>query len=151
MAADVNHYCQQCCTCQLSKLSKPPKALISSIPVGLPWQMVAIDVLKVPLSSQNHQYLLVIQDYFTKWAEAISIADQTAEMITAELVKLSSVFGLPEILHSDQGRNFESTLLQHTLDAFGVKKSCTTAYHAQGDGMVGRLNMSLLQLLHMYV
>ena len=27
---------------------------------------------------------------------------------------------LPEILHSDQGCNFESSLLQQTLDAFGI-------------------------------
>ena len=51
------------------------------------------------------------------------------------------------ILHSDQGRNFESALLNKTLQAFGTDKSRTTAYHPQGDGMVERFNRSLLQLL----
>ena len=57
----------------------------------------------------------------------------------------------PEILHSDQGRNFESSILAQTLQAFGVHKSQTTAYHPQGDGMVERFNRSLLQLLRAYV
>ena len=59
--------------------------------------------------------------------------------------------GLPDILHSDQGRNFESTLLRQTLDAFGTRKSRTTAYHPEGEGMVERFNRSRLQMLRSYV
>lgn len=77
--------------------------------------------------------------------------DQTAIRITGELVKLLSRMGLPNILHSDQGRNFESTILTQTLETFGMEKSHTTAYHPQGDSMVERFNRSLLQLLLSYV
>ena len=52
--------------------------------------------------------------------------------------------------NSDQGRNFESAILFQTLQAFGVQKSQTAAYHLQGDGMV-EYTFSLLQLLHLYV
>jgi len=122
-----------------------------NVPIGRPWQMIAVDILEVPLSHNNNRYLLVVQDYFTKWADAIPLSDQTATQITAELVKLCSVMGMPEILHSDQGQNFESTLLHNTLEVFGVTKSHTTAYRPQGDGMVERFNRSLLQLLRAYV
>ena len=77
--------------------------------------------------------------------------DQTAVCITNELVKLFSRLGLPQILHSDQGRNFESTALKQTLEAFGISKSRTTAYHPQGDGLVECFNRSLLQLLCSFV
>ena len=110
-----------------------------------------MDILKVPLSTANNQYLLVVQDYFTKWAEAIPLPDQTAPRITAELVKIFSVFGLPDVLHSDQGRNFASTILRQTLEAFGIAKFLTRAYNPQGDGMVERLNRSLLQILRAFV
>ena len=69
----------------------------------------------------------------------------------SDLVKLFSAFGLPKILNSDQGRNFESILLRQTLEAFGIRKTHTTAYHPQGDGMVERFNRSLLQLLRTYI
>jgi len=57
---------------------------------------------------------------------------------------------LPQILHSDQGQNFKSAVLKQTLDALGMQKSRTTAYHPQGDGLVKRFNCFLLQLLCTY-
>ena len=90
--------------------------------------MLAVDVLEVPMSGQGNRYLLVLQDYFTKWAEAIPMPDQTAERIVRVLVDIFSRFGIPEILQSDQGRNFESTILKRTYEAFGIIKSRTTAY-----------------------
>ena len=151
MASDVNKYCRECLKCQQMKQSLPSKAPLTSIPVGRPWEMIAVDVLQVPMSYQHNKYLLVVQDYFTKWAEAIPMPDQTATRITRELIKIFAVLGMPNILHSDQGQNFESTILRQTLNAFGIVKSHTTAYHPQGDGMVERFNRSLLQLLRSYV
>ena len=151
MIHDISLYCRECLTCPSSKPPAPQKAPLISFPIGKLWEMVTVDVLQVPTSSENHRYILVIQDYFIKWAEAISMANQTATTITRELVKVFSNYGLPEILHSDQGRNFESSLLQQTLDAFGITKSRTTAYHPQGDGMMERFNRFLLQMLRAYV
>ena len=150
MLQDVEH-CSECTICQQSKLPRPQPAPLINVPIGQPWQMIAVDILEVPVSSSNNRYLLVVQDYFTKWADATPLPDQTAARISAELVKLFSVFGQPEILHSDQGRNFESAILTQTLQVFGVTKSRTTAYHPQGDGLVERFNRSLLQLLRAYV
>ena len=87
-------------------------------------------------ASSSLIYLLVIQDYFTKWAEAISLPNQTANRITSELIRVFSNYGLPDILHSDQGRNFESSILRQTLEAFGIKKIRTTAYHPQGNALI---------------
>ena len=151
MAKDVQLYCQQCTTCQQAKLPNPARAPMCNIPIGQPWEMLAADILEVPVSRQNHRYLLVVMDYFTKWVEAIPLHDQTAASITKAIIKICSSFGVPSILHSDQGRNFESHMLHQMLQAFGIRKSRTTAYHPQCDGMVERFNRSLLQLLRCYV
>ena len=151
MPRDVNRHCQVRKKCQQSKLPSPQRAPLVNIPIGHPWQMIAADILEVPISSKNNRYLLVIQDYYTKWAEAIPLQDQKAVTITNELIKVLSRLGIPEILHSDQGRNFESTVLAQTLNAFGLSKSRTTAYHPECDGMVERFNRTLLQLLRSYV
>ena len=151
MTRDVECYCRNCTTCQKSKLSLPPRAPLQNMPIGQPWQMVAVDILQVPLSTNNNRYLLVLQDYFTKWADAVPLPDQTANRIVAELVKFFCTYGPPLTIHSDQGRNFESTIFTEVLKAFGVSKSRTTPYHPQGDGMVERFNRTLLQLLRTYV
>ena len=147
MAQDVTKYCKQCNVCQQAKLPTPTPAPLSNVPIGGPWQMLAADILEVPVSRCNNRYLLVVMDYFTKWVEAIPLRDQTAASISAAVIKLCCSFGIPEVLHSDQGRNFESQLFHDVLTAFGIQKSRTTAYHPQGDGMVERFNCSLLQLL----
>ena len=121
-----------------------------NMPVGHLWQMIAVDVLKVPPSTHNNRYLLVMQDYFTKWATTNPMADQTATHIKIKLTKLFSVMGLPQVVYFDQGANFESTILKQFLQAYGIKKSRTTVYHSQGDGMAERFSCSLLQLLQPY-
>ena len=84
----------------------------------------------------------------SKWIEAISLPNQTVPLNCAELLKLFSTFCQPDILLSDQGRNFESTIFKQTLEAFGVRKVCTTAYHPPEDRMVEQFNRTLLQLFH---
>lgn len=114
--------------------------------------MVAVDVLKVPVSTNGNQYLLVAQDYFSKWPFAIAMPDQTAERIVKILRdEVFTLVGPPQKLHSDQGRNFESRILADLCKAFGVKKSHTTPYHPMGDGLVERMNRSLLTLLRTHV
>ena len=148
MVNDIETYCRQCEKCQQSKLPLPPRAPLTSTPIGKPWQMVAVDILSVPMSTSGNKCLLVVQDYFTKWADAIPLPNQKAITITKALVNLFATMGMPDILHSDPGQNFESAVLKQTLDAFGIQKSHTTAYHPQGD--VDHFNRSLLQLLRTY-
>ena len=76
--------------CQQNKLPAPQKAPLASIPIGHAWEMIPVGILEVPMSTNGNRYLLVVQDYFTKSAEAIPLRDQTALRIAAELIKLSS-------------------------------------------------------------
>jgi len=148
MLQDIEEHCRQCAICQSSKLPAPTRAPLQNVPVGPPWEIVAVDILQVPLLYRNNRYLLVIQDYFTMWAEAIPLLDQTVDRITKELTKVFTTFGVPDILHFDQGQILKVLYyIRQTLDAFGVTKLRTTAYRPQGDGMVERFNRSLLQML----
>ena len=47
----------------------------------------------------------------TKWVDAILLPNQKAVTTTKALINLFSTMGLPDIVHSDQGQNFESTIL----------------------------------------
>ena len=94
--------------------------------------MLIIDVLEVPLSNKDNYYLLIVQDYCTKWAEEFPMLDQTAN-ITDILISFCARMGLPSTIHSDQGHNLIALYFTNT-------RSHTTVYHPQGDRMVEHLN-----------
>jgi len=116
MASDVQQYCQQCNKYLVSNLPSPTHVPLLNITIGNPWEMLAIDILEVRTSRKNHHYLLVIMDYFTKWVDAVPLHDQTAISVSDAIVNLYSI---PTVIHSDQGRNFESSLFSQVLQAFG--------------------------------
>ena len=47
-------------------------------------------------------------------------------------------FGIPMVLHSDQGQIFESNLMQGVKNRLEVSKTRTTAIHPLSHGMVER-------------
>ena len=151
MARDVAQYCNHCIKCQTTKGRPGVPAPLQPVIASRPWELVAIDVLKVPMSLQGNEYILVAQDYFSKWPLAVPMPDQKAKRIVQILKdQVFTVVGPPEKLHSDQGRNFESYILSELCKAFRITKSHTTPYHPIGDGLVERMNRTLLNLLHTY-
>ena len=59
--------------------------------------------------------------------------------------------GVPDTIHTDQGKNFESNLIKKLCLMLGIRKTRTTPYHPQSDGMVERFNRTLLNMLSIAV
>ena len=79
--------------------------------------------------------LPVVVDHFTNWCEALATPNQKASTVAVLLVcRIFSRFGPPAVLHSDQGRNFVSTLLHEVCNFMGITKMRTTSDHPQCDG-----------------
>jgi transposase InsO family protein len=78
-------------------------------------------------------------DYFTKLPEAYAIPNQEASTVAEALVtNFLFRFGVPRELHSDQGCNFESRLMQKGLERLGLSKTCITHLHPKSGGIVER-------------
>ncbi|GBN03698.1 hypothetical protein AVEN_258829-1 [Araneus ventricosus] len=91
-------------------------------------------------------------DYFTKWPEAIPIPDQGASTVAEEHVGTwISLYGVPIILHSDEGTNFNSVLYTELCKFLGILKTRTTPVHPESDGMVERFNRKILNHLSLFV
>ena len=94
-------------------------------------------------------YILVIADYFSKWTEAFPIKDKCADTVADVLVdKIILRFGMPLVIHSDQGLEFENGLMKSLCTLLGCAKTQTAP---ESDGMVERFNSTCLMMLSMFV
>ena len=112
-------------------------------------QLVAVDLLgPFPQSPAGNSYILVAANYFTKWSEAYPLPNMEAVTVAAALTnEMFFRFSPPEALHSDQGRQFDGHLIKEICRILQIRKSRTTPYHLQCDGLVERFNRTLLSML----
>ena len=139
-------------TTAICRKKGPPqktRASLQQYVVGSPMERIALNVLgPLTLTEQGNKYILVVADYFSKWTEAFPMPDQESSTVADFLVKeVISQFGVPLLNHSDQGKNFESALFSEICHMLGMKKTRTTPYLPQSDGMVERFNRTLLDQL----
>ena len=154
MISQIKEFVRNCEVCAQNKSgAQNQQAPMQSIDINEPFVFWAMDYMgPLPETARGNKHLLVVMDHFTKWCEAFPTRDQKAHTVAQILVsKLFSRFGPPHVIHSDQGRNFESHLMQEVCQLMGIHKSRTTAYHPQCDGLVERQNRTLQDILSAYV
>ena len=99
-ALELSRGCGECATITgVGRRSKPP---LHPIPVQKPFQIVGVDIMELPLTTRGNRYVIVFQDFLTKWPLVFAAPDQKAIRI-ARLVaeELLPVFGMPDALLSD--------------------------------------------------
>ena len=122
---------------------------MGQVAAGAPFERVAMDILEPgEVSQSGNRYIIVISDYFTKWSEAYAVKDHTAYTVADKLVtEFMCRFGVPKVIHTDQGTEFQSALFQQLCELLQCRKTRTTPYHPQSDGLVERQNRTILAML----
>ena len=103
MRGDVRKHCQSCLTCaNRRRVGRASRSPLQPIPVRDSFHCVEVDILKLPLTYDRNQYILVFLDYLMKWVEAFPIKDQKAETVAQVLVvEFICRHGAPECLLSE--------------------------------------------------
>ena len=145
---DVKEYCQTCAECQLHSSHKTRAPMIPLPIIGEPFRRIAMDVVgPLPRTSRGNRFILVINDYATRYPEAIPLRNVTAKKVAEVLIDLFARYGIPEEIITDQGTNFTSSLLGELYQFVGIKAIRTSPYHPQTDGLVERFNRTLKSML----
>ncbi|XP_029968702.1 uncharacterized protein LOC115403829 [Salarias fasciatus] len=148
MTKHVEQYIKNCGECITRKSPNQRTAPLHQITSRGPMDLVCIDFLSIEADSKGMNSVLVVTDHFTRYAQAFPTKNQKAQTVAKILVdKFFVHYGLPTRIHSDQGRDFESRLIQDLLKMMGVRKSRTSPYHPQGDPQPERFNRTLLSML----
>ena len=117
------------------------------------FHQVGMDLIgPLPETPRGNKYVITLTDYFSKWAEAAPLpskhADGVAKFIysvsipagittniqfTTEVLSTGDLcrFGSPEILITDQGREFVNELSAELYSITNTEHRITSAYHPQ--------------------
>lgn len=142
MLEDVKVGVHCCLACQMTKgKNGRERAPLQSSLVGEPFERIAIDISgPYHKSKHGHRYILAIIDYFSKFPVLIPMRQVDAEAVAKKVFRhWISIFGSPQIIHTDRGSNFESDLFRQQCALFGIIKTRTSPYYPQADGLVERL------------
>ena len=145
LVKDCKAWCKTCIPCQKSKVHRHTKAPLQNFPQpDARFSHINIDIVGPLPPSQDYRYILTCIDRYTKWPEAIPLKDQTAESVAKALyANWIARFGVPDVITTDRGTNFESNLFASLSKLLGVRRVRTTSYHPISNGLVERLHRQL--------
>ena len=108
MRTDITHYVNNVCHClKQRKPTTHTRAPLQPINSTAPFQLVSLDFVHLEPSSGGYQYILVIMDHYTRFAQAYATRDKSAKTAADKLFNDFILrFGFPETIHHDQGGEF---------------------------------------------
>ena len=62
-----------------------------------------------------------------------------------------SIYGVPYVIHTDQGTNIESNLFKEICNLLGIAKTRTSPYHPKCDGQVEQMNRTIIEQVKLNV
>ncbi|GFX47372.1 hypothetical protein TNCV_4691771 [Trichonephila clavipes] len=149
MLKDIAKWTRCCIPCQRSKAQRHTVSPIQHFaPTIERFQHVHIDLVGPVPPSDGFTFLLTCIDRYTRWPEVIPVSDISSEAVAKSFIaNWISRFGVPAIITTDQGGQFQSRLLYSLKQMLGIQRIRTTPYHPSSNGMVERLHRTLKQAI----
>lgn len=142
---DCREWARSCEACQRSKVTRHVSAPLGNFdqPSGR-FMHIHIDIIGPLPVCGDYRYCLTAIDRVTRWPEVWPMrtitAEEVAETLTREWI---SRFGVPSVITTDQGTQFESDLFRRLMLNFATKRIRTTSYHPCANGMIERVHRQL--------
>lgn len=142
---DCRNWSRACLACQRSKISRHNSAPLGNFntPSGR-FMHVHMDIVGPLPVCNEYRYCLTAIDRVTRWPEVWPMrtitAEEVADTFTREWI---ARYGVPLVVTTDRGAQFESDLFRRLLQNFATQRIRTTAYHPAANGMIERVHRQL--------
>ena len=148
MITKVSDFVKACKTCPLSKGRTQTQPCGTYDAPSRPWQRVFFDILTLPMSINNKQYLLVFIDNFSRFVELVVIDDKRAETIAKALhTAVICRHGTPEVLVSDNGPEVYNEIISKLCVLYNIQRPRILPHRPQANGYCERVNSTILTRL----
>jgi len=130
MVKDVQELVKNCDICKCAKstnfVKRPPMG--AQMKTERPFQRLYIDFMgHFPRSKEGNKYIFVVLDHFTKFVFLQPMRNAVSGAVVKYLEReIFHVFGVPEFIHSDNGKQFISETFKNLLSKYGVTLGCFT-------------------------
>lgn len=144
----VGQYIKQCLVCLSMKTMPQTSAPLRPHRSQHPWQKISVDIMgPYPPSTYGHQYILVVEDIFSKWVEAKTFKQVTGQHLVRYLEnEIFYRFGTPQTIVSDNGPQFISKLYTKMARKYKIQLKYSPIYHARANP-VERRNQELKKII----
>ncbi|MBW0462375.1 hypothetical protein O181_002090 [Austropuccinia psidii MF-1] len=119
-----------------------------------PWETINMDwaTVLVPGGKEKFNALLIIVDMVSKSMRCLPCHKEDKAMDTSLLLRnnIISTCRVPKIIFSDRDPKFPSEFWTNRYDMLGAKRSFSTAYHSQTDGLSGRMIQKMEDILRRF-
>lgn len=145
---DIKQYVDSCKACQMVKQPHRPSIGQMILPSAdlEPGELIGLDsiVMGPAAGSTKHKYIQVFIDHFSRYVWAFPTTTNTAASIVTLVDKLVSSGIQMKTILTDCHKNFQSTALKQCLRRHNIKHIFSTPYHPQTNGIVERMNGTLM-------
>ena len=127
---DVEAWCQRCTVCNKCKAAVCGHGQLQQPTYGTFNERVSVDLMGPFKRTQDgNEYIVVMQDHFTKWVEGRAICGKEALTVADAIVQdLVLKHGAPISLHSDSAKEFTAALHEEVCDMLRTAKTYSTGY-----------------------
>jgi transposase InsO family protein len=149
MQREVETYLSRCCAClKQKKPCRETRAPLIPIVTTQPFELVSIDFMHLDKCKGGYEYILVIVDHYTRFAQAYATTTKSAKCVADKIFNDYTLkWGFPQRIHHDMGGEWDNQLFSQLQKNNGMMGSRTTPYHPEGNVQDERMNRTLLQML----
>lgn len=153
MDDDVRLHCKGCPTCQVNSPSNVPSFPLQKLPVAVKFNSrVHMDLLGPLPDNEGDKYVMVLVDAYSKYLQLVSLPNKSMEQVSQAFYDhWLSVFGIPNRLISDQGKEFVNSCFHFLEKQFGFVHRTTSPYHPMSNGQAETSVKEVLRYARRYV